>query len=327
VIWDPWEVTIVPFPFDDQAGSKRHQKRRRRDAYSVLAVCYTRTTMAFNVTDLGELLALLRQHPEWREAVRREVLTEELLALPTIVGRLAETQEQLASQVRQQASQMEQLTIRMDQLTTRMDQLTARMDQLATRMDQLTARMDQLATRMDQLTARMEQLAARMEQLAAEVRLLTADVRQLGSIVERLDGRVGNLEEWRYERRFNARARLTEIVREPVEVNLADLEAVLDARDQDRVTDKEWKQLLALDILFKGRLGPGRDAPEHLVALEVSRAVDSRDVQRAYDRAAILARIGLAAIPVVGGRRLTDEAAALAERLAVRRLIDWSDEG
>jgi chromosome segregation ATPase len=313
VIWDPWEVTIVPFPFDDQAGSKRHQKRRRRDAYSVLAVCYTRTTMAFNVTDLGELLALLRQHPEWREAVRREVLTEELLALPTIVGRLAETQEQLASQVRQQASQMEQLTIRMDQLTTRMDQLTARMDQLA--------------TRMDQLTARMEQLAARMEQLAAEVRLLTADVRQLGSIVERLDGRVGNLEEWRYERRFNARARLTEIVREPVEVNLADLEAVLDARDQDRVTDKEWKQLLALDILFKGRLGPGRDAPEHLVALEVSRAVDSRDVQRAYDRAAILARIGLAAIPVVGGRRLTDEAAALAERLAVRRLIDWSDEG
>ncbi len=64
----------------------------------------------------------------------------------------------------------------------------------------------------------------------------------------------------------------------------------------------------------------------HLVALEVSRVVDSRDAQRAHDRAAMLGRIGLVATPAVGGRRLPEDAAALAEQLGVRTLIDSSDE-
>jgi outer membrane murein-binding lipoprotein Lpp len=236
--------------------------------------------MAFTVQDLGDLLALLRQHPEWREAVRREVLTEELLGLPAVVRRLAESQEQFSVDMRQ------------------------------------------LASEVDRLSAETRRLASEVDRLSAETRQLVADMRELARIVARLDGRIGNLEGWRYEQRFNARARLTEIVRRPVEVNLAELDTVLDARDSGRLSDSEWKQLLALDFLFRGTLGVERDAPEHLVVLEVSQVVDSRDVQRAHDRAAILARTGLASIAAVGGRRLTDDAAALAGELGVRTLVD-----
>lgn len=218
--------------------------------------------MAFTIEDLRDLLALLREHPEWRDAVRREVLTEELLGLPAIVRRLAEAQERLAQA---------------------------------------------------------------QERLAGEMERLSAQVRELGRIVGRLDGRIGNLEGWRYEERFNARARITEILRRPVAVDLAELELVLDARDAGRLTEDEWKQLLALDFLFRGRLRPGADSPERLVALEVSQVVDSRDVQRAHDRARLLARVGFEAIAAVGGSRLTEDATALAEQLGVRTLIDSTD--
>jgi len=233
--------------------------------------------MAFTVEDLNDLLELLRQHPEWRDAVRREVLSQELLELPEIVQRLAD-----------------------------------RMGQLADRMDQLAVRMDQLTDRMNQLTVRMDQLAGEMRDLAAATR--------------RLDGRVGNLEGWRYEQKFNARSRVAAILRRPQDLQVADLDPILDAREEGRLSQEEWKQLLALDFLFKGKAGKAPEAPERLVALEVSQVVDSRDVQRASDRAAILSRLGFDTIAAVGGRRLTEEATALAERLGVRTLFDFSDD-
>jgi hypothetical protein len=226
--------------------------------------------MAFTIEDLGDLLALLRQHPEWRDAVRREVLTEELLGLPTVVGRLAEAQGRLAEALAR----------------------------LAQALDRLAARVDHLA----------------------------AQVSELSRIVGTLDGRVGNLDGWRYEQQFNARARITQILRRPVEVDLADLEPVLDARDGGRLTEREWKQLLALDFLFRGRLGSGPEAPDRLLALEVSQVVDARDVQRAHDRAEILTRIGLEAIAAVGGTRVTADAAQLANRLGVRTLTTSTDK-
>jgi hypothetical protein len=38
--------------------------------------------MAFTVQDFDDLLHLLDERPEWREALRRRVLADELLELP-----------------------------------------------------------------------------------------------------------------------------------------------------------------------------------------------------------------------------------------------------
>jgi hypothetical protein len=241
--------------------------------------------MAFSVQDLQDLLVLLRQHPEWRDAVRREVLSDELLELPDLVRRLAQAQEQL----------------------------TARVDRLTEVLEQLTARVDRLTEALEQLTARVEGLAADLDRLVVQIT-------QLAQSVASMDGRLGNLEGWRYEQKFNARGRVSEILRRPVAVNLAELDVLLDAREDGRLLPEEWKQLLALDFLFRGRLGRSADAPERFVALEVSQVVDSHDVQRAHDRAAILARFGLETLPAVGGSRLTEHATVLAERLGVRAL-------
>jgi hypothetical protein len=51
------------------------------------------------IQDVDDLISQLRQHPEWRAALRREILTEELLSLPQIMRELAEAQRQTLIQV------------------------------------------------------------------------------------------------------------------------------------------------------------------------------------------------------------------------------------
>ena len=54
--------------------------------------------MAVNV---AALLAALRADPAAKDAVRRELLTEELLALPVLVAQLATRLDQLTAQVQE----------------------------------------------------------------------------------------------------------------------------------------------------------------------------------------------------------------------------------
>lgn len=51
------------------------------------------------IQDVDDLIEQLRQHPEWRDALRREILTDELLSLPQIVRGLATQISQLTTQV------------------------------------------------------------------------------------------------------------------------------------------------------------------------------------------------------------------------------------
>ena len=75
------------------------------------------------ISDFKGILQALDEHPEWREELRRKVLTDELLSLPATVQTLAEQLGQLARRVDQLAEQVDQLTQRVDQLTQRVDQL------------------------------------------------------------------------------------------------------------------------------------------------------------------------------------------------------------
>ena len=46
--------------------------------------------MMFTVRDYQDLLSLLNAHPEWREELRRAILSDDFLALPRIVRQLAD---------------------------------------------------------------------------------------------------------------------------------------------------------------------------------------------------------------------------------------------
>jgi cell division protein FtsB len=69
------------------------------------------------IQDVDDLIKQLRQHPEWRAALRREILTEELLSLPQLVRDLAAQVSDLAEAQRQTQAQVSKLVVEVGKLT------------------------------------------------------------------------------------------------------------------------------------------------------------------------------------------------------------------
>ena len=100
------------------------------------------------IESFDELLAQLRQRPEWRDELRRLVLTDRLLSLPDNVDRFVVGLTELVEA--QQATEG-----RLEALTAHVQTLTQRMDSLAERMESLVEQMSGVATRTDELTGFM----------------------------------------------------------------------------------------------------------------------------------------------------------------------------
>ncbi|MCS6773687.1 MAG: hypothetical protein NZ693_06200 [Thermoflexales bacterium] len=56
--------------------------------------------MGFSAADFRDWINMLYEHPEWRDELRRLVLTDELLQLPALVRELSETVRTLAEEQR-----------------------------------------------------------------------------------------------------------------------------------------------------------------------------------------------------------------------------------
>ncbi|MCS6848057.1 MAG: hypothetical protein RMN52_10115 [Anaerolineae bacterium] len=289
--------------------------------------------MAFTVNDYRDLYRLLEEHPEWRADLRRLLLADDILELPRITRELAELQrataaniEQLTVRLNQLTERVDQLAVRLDQLTQRVDDLAVRLDQLTQRVDQLTQRVDDLTVRLDQLTERVDQLAVRLDQLTQRVDDLTVQITQLALAIDSLTegqkvltARVGDLIGWRVEANYRERpyAYFGLAMRKARTIRLDDIPEVERAREDGRISDRDWRDLLALDVLIQGRIGAAERARDVYLALEASSIINRTDVDRAFERAEILRGLGLPVIPAVGGNEITPDAEALARQRGV----------
>ena len=74
--------------------------------------------MAFTVNDFRDLLEILRTMPEWKEALRRELLGEEILELPRLVRELIKAVEEMSKRlyrVEQDVAEMKGRLTRVEQ--------------------------------------------------------------------------------------------------------------------------------------------------------------------------------------------------------------------
>ncbi|HXU25501.1 MAG TPA: hypothetical protein VN697_15875, partial [Tepidiformaceae bacterium] len=65
--------------------------------------------MAFTVSDYADLIKLLREHPEWRAELRREILDDEFLRLPDYVKQTSSDIRALQAVVAQNSVDIQQL--------------------------------------------------------------------------------------------------------------------------------------------------------------------------------------------------------------------------
>lgn len=248
--------------------------------------------MPFTTEEFHDLVRLVETHPEWRAELRRLVLTDEILLLP----------EQLTA-LRVRSEQQFQALIEAQQRTE------ARLDALAEAQQRTEARLDALAEAQQRTEAQITALTVQVTSLARAVHGLTDDVGDLKGI---------NLE---MTYRFKGPAYFSRIIRRAHVLTADEVVTLIeDARERGILSDAEADDLTEVDLVVRGRRIA--DRTEIYLAVEVSWGVGPHDVERAAQRASLLARTGVTALPVVAGNRITTSARRLANHRLVWQLID-----
>ena len=171
------------------------------------------------------------------------------------------------------------------------------------------AEMSSLLKRMD---ARVERLEIGYEQIKQDVGVLKQDVGVLKQDVGVLKRDSATLKGRSLEQTYvnKAAAIFGRYLRNGRTAANLVADQLYAALSDEKVSDAEVEQVLASDLLW---IGEERQTKTQLVlVMEASWLAEANDVERALKRAAVLERIGLHALPVVGGEEWTQDATTLA---------------
>lgn len=167
--------------------------------------------------------------------------------------------------------------------------------------------------------ALLQELTIRVTKLEESVAVLKTDVAGLKTDVGSLKGIV-----FEGEYRTKAAAIFGRYIRRGRDMTNDVADLLADAEAAGNITASEYEQVLTSDLLWGGalRLGGG----QVVVTVEASWRAMVNDLERAINRAAILRRIGLIALPVVAAQEWDDDLVAMArqQRVVVARkgLVD-----
>jgi hypothetical protein len=215
----------------------------------------------------------------------------------------------------------EEVPARLERIEALLERMTERQDRFEERQDRFEERQARFEELQQEFEERLNRVTAAIEDLTRRVVRLEEIVRVLTETVANMNGRLGNVEGWIFERDFKAAARLARYFRRIMEVDLGNFEDLDLAHDAGTVSDDDLLQLAQADFVFRAR-PRGRPSEEVILVGEVSITIDAGDVSRALARADILRKAGLAAEPVVGGKRIAVEARRLAEASGVLVMVD-----
>ena len=235
------------------------------------------------INDISDLIRVLQEHPEWRQALRGIILDEDLTRLPQQVDERFDQVDQRFDQVDQRLDQVDQ---RLDQVDTQIQQFKAEVDQ---RFDQMDQRFNQMDDRLNHTNGRLDNMTGTNYEIKVEKNIRSVAPQQMGLRSIRvvhgtLSGMDPNLQH-----------------------------AIEQAADNGTVTWEEASALMAVDLIFEARTRTA-GIPAHVTA-EISITAGAQDVTRAKDRAQILEKVlGTEATPAVVCSRIEEHARGLAER-------------
>jgi len=255
--------------------------------------------MPFTAEEFRDLVRILEAQPEWRAELRRLVLTDELLALP----------EQMAA-----------LRVRSEQQFQELVEAQRRTDgQVAA----LTERVATLADAQQRLEGQMAALTERVTTLAEEQRRTEGQIATLVQAIQTLTDDVGELKGRNLEADYRTKghAYFSRLVRRPHVLTSDELTTLVeDARDKGVLLSFDAQEIYDADVVARGR--HLEDGTEVYLLVEVSWGVGRQDIERAVQRAALLARLGTPVIPVVAGKRIPPTVARLAHKHQVWQLTN-----
>ena len=286
------------------------------------------------ISDISDLVRILKEQPEWAEVIRGILLNEEVInqivgsltqaveSLGQTVGLLSQTVGLLSQRVDSMAGELSQMREDYNRLEGRVGRLEGHVEGLGVRVGGLEVHVEGLEVRVGGLEVRVEHLEVQVEELKGQVEQLIVQVQQLEARVGRLEGRVGNLEGSDYERKVRYRVRsragrsfglvspyLALTQNDPASPQFDS--AVQRAVNTAVISADESDELFETDIIISAQ------GNRH-VAVEVSLTAADYDITRAAARAGILRRVtGGEVMPAIVTADLDDRQRALADAQGV----------
>jgi outer membrane murein-binding lipoprotein Lpp len=184
------------------------------------------------------------------------------------------------------------------------------------RFQELAEKISKLTDQVSELTESQKRLEEEMKELATQVKTLAEIVRPLHSDMAEMKGRLLEI-----DYRTKGPAYFGRIIRRAHVLSQDELTALVgEAVDSGILSDEQADEIYQADVIVRGRRR--EDKAEVYLVVGVSWGVGLSDVERATRRAALLARTGVTAIPVVAGQRVTPEAGSLAQRSQTWQVTD-----
>ena len=239
------------------------------------------------INTFQDILDAMDQNPALRDALRRHILTEELLQLPAAVHQLrADAEELKAGQAR-----------------------------LETDMAEVKSDVAELKTDMAEVKSDVAELKVGQARLETTVARLETETSRMGGHVSRLAGtdyqtRITRLAPRRLRDSLSVQAA-------QVQDNIPNI--ISYATQQDAITSDEADALELADTVLSGVNADGD--PVYVLA-EISITVQTGDINRAQHRSAILEKAtGIPTLPVTFGSAISEPASSLAAQEQVTFIL------
>ena len=284
------------------------------------------------INSQDDFLRALEENPQWRDAIRRHILTEELLQLPArfhVLTQRVDTLDQKVDVLTQRVNTLDQkvdvLTQRVNTLDQKVDVLTQRVNTLDQKVDVLTQSMSQVKTDLNTLTGRVDNLTGRVDNLTDRIdNAVNTLTDRINNAVNMLTGRVDNALGYNYQ--LKVERNLRSIAGQHLHLrNIAILRSsrpdwsnefdnlIQEAVDQGLITEEQSYEVWDTDLIFVGT--PRGDTTPIYVAAEVSITAGDDDITRAANRAGLIAQATRRPVtPVVICANVDDPRHALATR-------------
>ena len=282
--------------------------------------------MAFTVKDLSDLIALLEQHPEWKERLRQVLFTEDLLRLPSAINRLLSSVDRLTEAVErliqwhQEAVQWQrEVNEQLRQLLEWQRETTQWQREVNEQLRQLLEWQQEMIQWQRETTQWQQQVNEQLRELSEQMRRVWESLQEVIKWQQEMVKWQQEMVEWQ-KRADKDFAKLKGSDREWFyRLRAASVFGifVLNGRDPTNEVMRKLHEAVKEGVLTRSELKAVRDADclwlgEYegkpvLLVVEASYTVSHEDLVRAVHRAEIARKIGYCAVPVVGGAEVPDE--------------------
>jgi rubrerythrin len=290
--------------------------------------------MPFTITELRDLIRLLHTQPEWRAELLRVLFPEALVDLPRALEELAEAQRRTEETLNRVIERMERgfaeaAAQRAEAAADRKriweamqrgfaEAAAQRAEAAADRKRIWEAMQRGFAEAAADRKRIWEAMQRGFAEAAADRKRIWEAMQQGFAEAAAERGELKGLtREWFYHyRAASIFGRLLTAGQDATEEVIRQLRA---AQQAGRVSAEEYQSVLDADLLWRGKLWDTDE--EVILVLEASWKVHESDVERAAQRAGVLRRIGLKALPVTAGKEWPEQVEALAiqERVVITR--------